>query len=600
MRELCFAELFNKMYGSILIVALLLLCLTGIVSASQITVSGLVYGLWDVDTVLVTGDIRIPPDNELTINAGVTVLFDGPWQMKVDQDAKIVAVGTPSAKILFKPLREGDTWRGIRMEMCCGLSILDYCDFKRAAVAGTGDTANGGAIHLHKSSLAIYHCTFDSCSADDGAAIFCTASSSPFITDCSFRCNNSSADRAVLSCDSSSAPLIQADTFMLNEGYSIRCSDSSDCVIRDNVLIENGGGICAVASNPLISGNRIENNKLDGINGFGINSLIEFNYIAENFHGIWLLKSNPIISCNLITNNDASSDTSRLSGGGGIQCFLSDTTRTTIIEHNVINGNKAVGGGGIGGFFSAATIRYNWIANNFAVEQGGGIYFNSTPLNGLIVEHNTIAFNSAGTSGGGLESPKVVLRHSIVYGNTPDTSQVSSSTYSSFIVDSCDIQGGWTGEGAGNIDIDPQFRDTANGDFYATSGAITTLPLPSCGNEIPDSMEIWIDPTATAVIDHPPLTLPTDFVLSQNYPNPFNPSTTIALSLPYRTDVRLEIFNTLGQLVRSLCNGVLPAGETHVVWDSRDGGGEVVSSGVYYYRLTAAGRTLTRKMLLLK
>jgi len=156
------------MYRSALLVAILLVAGSCLVSASQITVNGYVYGLWEADTVLVTGDIRIPPDNDLAIMPGVKVLFDGPWKFQVQQDAKIVAVGTPTQKIVFKPLHDGATWRGMRMEACCGLSILDYCEFKHAAVSGVGDTASGGAIYLDRSSLAIYHCTFDSCSAAYG------------------------------------------------------------------------------------------------------------------------------------------------------------------------------------------------------------------------------------------------------------------------------------------------------------------------------------------------------------------------------------------------------------------------------------------------
>src|SRR5512138_1865857 len=79
--------------------SLSLLFLNDSARASQITVSGYVYGTWEVDTVLVTGDIRIPPDNNLTINAGTKVLFDGNWQFRIDEYAQITAMGTPSNRI---------------------------------------------------------------------------------------------------------------------------------------------------------------------------------------------------------------------------------------------------------------------------------------------------------------------------------------------------------------------------------------------------------------------------------------------------------------------------------------------------------------------
>jgi endoglucanase Acf2 len=89
--------------------------------------------------------------------------------------------------------------------------------------------------------------------------------------------------------------------------------------------------------------------------------------------------------------------------------------------------------------------------------------------------------------------------------------------------------------------------------------------------------------------------LPTEFGLEQNYPNPFNPSTEINYSLPLAGQVRLEVFNTLGQKVSELVNAYQDAG-THRV--SFDGGN--LSTGLYLLRMTSGDLTLTRKMLLAK
>jgi hypothetical protein len=96
------------------------------------------------------------------------------------------------------------------------------------------------------------------------------------------------------------------------------------------------------------------------------------------------------------------------------------------------------------------------------------------------------------------------------------------------------------------------------------------------------------------------LTLPAQFELAQNYPNPFNPTTTISFSLPTASPVTLEIFNTLGQRVTVLTQNDLAAGEHKVVWDGTDDRGGDVASGVYFYRLSANGSHLSRKMMLLK
>lgn len=94
--------------------------------------------------------------------------------------------------------------------------------------------------------------------------------------------------------------------------------------------------------------------------------------------------------------------------------------------------------------------------------------------------------------------------------------------------------------------------------------------------------------------------LPQDFRLAQNYPNPFNPVTEIEFSLPVRSRARLSIYNVLGQSVRTIIDGELPAGTHRVVWDSKDDTGRLVATGVYLYRLTAGSYSATRKMLLIK
>jgi immune inhibitor A len=89
--------------------------------------------------------------------------------------------------------------------------------------------------------------------------------------------------------------------------------------------------------------------------------------------------------------------------------------------------------------------------------------------------------------------------------------------------------------------------------------------------------------------------IPVRMSLYQNYPNPFNPSTAIAFELTVSGDVRLVIYDLLGRVVDVPVEGFLPAGKHEVVWDGGDR-----PSGVYFYRLTTAEETLTRRMTLLK
>ena len=93
--------------------------------------------------------------------------------------------------------------------------------------------------------------------------------------------------------------------------------------------------------------------------------------------------------------------------------------------------------------------------------------------------------------------------------------------------------------------------------------------------------------------------LPARLQLGQNYPNPFNPSTIIPYQLPAATQVRLEVFNILGQRVATLVDGERPAGFHTATWDATDASGRGVGSGVYLYRLLGGGERLTRSMVLL-
>ena len=82
-------------------------------------------------------------------------------------------------------------------------------------------------------------------------------------------------------------------------------------------------------------------------------------------------------------------------------------------------------------------------------------------------------------------------------------------------------------------------------------------------------------------------------------PNPFNPRTSIRLDLPAPGPVRLRIFDPRGRLVRTLADGLAPAGRQDVIWDGCDGRGRAVASGVYVVELVApGGRAETRISLL--
>ncbi|MBM3321279.1 MAG: T9SS type A sorting domain-containing protein [Candidatus Eisenbacteria bacterium] len=94
--------------------------------------------------------------------------------------------------------------------------------------------------------------------------------------------------------------------------------------------------------------------------------------------------------------------------------------------------------------------------------------------------------------------------------------------------------------------------------------------------------------------------IPRREVLSANRPNPFNPSTSLVMRLDKASAGSVSVFDAGGRLVRTLSGGVLPAGETEIVWDGTDDRGSPVRSGVYFVRLDAGDQTLARKVSLVR
>jgi len=92
---------------------------------------------------------------------------------------------------------------------------------------------------------------------------------------------------------------------------------------------------------------------------------------------------------------------------------------------------------------------------------------------------------------------------------------------------------------------------------------------------------------------------PTEFALLQNFPNPFNPETTIGYNLAEGGDVSLRIYNIVGQVVRTLVNERQSAGRYQVRWSGSDDRGVAVSSGIYFYQVSAAGKFQDVKRLML-
>ncbi len=153
--------------------------------------------------------------------------------------------------------------------------------------------------------------------------------------------------------------------------------------------------------------------------------------------------------------------------------------------------------------------------------------------------------------------------------------------------------------------------------FYSSGGGIADISY----NRKDDVLAIplmWTNSyvllpiTPTLVPDGETVDVPQAFALSQNYPNPFNPSTTISFTVPGEAGSKspsmtgadrrivLAIYDLRGRRVKTLIDGTCREGLHTVSWDGRDGAGDPVTSGVYFYTLRIGENAVTRKMTIAK
>lgn len=146
---------------------------------------------------------------------------------------------------------------------------------------------------------------------------------------------------------------------------------------------------------------------------------------------------------------------------------------------------------------------------------------------------------------------------------------------------------------------------TALGDATAptTDGYVSGATLVRITNISASAATMYADMSVglAAGVDYPdqPI-MPDQFTLEQNYPNPFNPLTTIQFSLDIPARVQLNIYNTLGQKIKTLWDGPADAGTTTLQWDASDNNGQKMASGVYFYELKAGNTDETKKMILVQ
>ena len=303
-----------------------------------------------------------------------------------------------------------------------------------------------------------------------GGGIYCQWYSSPTITNCIISNNTANYSGGGIYCVMSSSPTI------------------SNCIIKDNTITGGshymgGGGIaCEYESSPVITNCTISGNSAPGPGG-GIycydyssptitNCTISGNSAGDDGGGIACHNdSSPIIANCIVSNNNA---LGAYADGGGIACQYNSSP--TISNCTIANNTTTWYGGGICCFdFSSPVMTNCIISNNKGTVFGGGIVCESDASPTVVnctISGNWVDGDGGGIASLGYSSPLVV--NSILWGNAASGTGNEISLFqewgpSTIDITFSDIQGGWTD--TGNIDTNPLFVDSANGDYHLTGSS---------------------------------------------------------------------------------------------------------------------------------
>lgn len=389
---------------------LLVILLTICLPVSSFAISGNVSGNWTIEDspVTVDGDVVVDNGTALTIDPGVVVRFTGPFSFTVK--GTLTAVGTSGRQIVFTRAAATDAskWHGIRFDNSDDASILEYCTVEY--------TNRQGENHLEVLGGGVF---IDGCS--------------PTIRSCTIRYNNCS------------------NTYRNGSGGGIYIGGGSSSRIEYNLIAGNlsdsGGGIFVGGESwPTISNNRIVSNTAYSSGG-GI-------YVAA-----W---AEATIESNIVRGN-----TAYYWGGGGITLWNNTCSGgpCTDVYNNVIYKNSAVieddtgfgNGGGLYCRYNQSNLFNNTIIANTAQGEGGGVYVLDQGNTYPTLTNTIIRNNSAPAS------PQIGLAEITLTGG--------GSLLSEAVVNNSNIEGGWSGTGAGNIDTQPLFTNPAVGHFQLLPGS---------------------------------------------------------------------------------------------------------------------------------
>lgn len=201
----------------------------------------------------------------------------------------------------------------------------------------------------------------------------------------------------------------------------------------------------------------------------------------------------------------------------------------------------------------------------------------------------------------GIGTPAMYTRYNFWVVNTGEGTDFFHLEASSGRAWSVEIVGSpTTGYIAAGDSVEVGVRTLVPGDAEDGDSDDLTLTATSAMDGTVFNSEVVTTTVTSSASDEWEGIVPGVFQLFQNYPNPFNPTTRIEFTLEQASEVRLEVYNVLGQRIKTLLEGYIPNGSHEAEWDGSTESGAKVSSGIYFYRLSTNEFSRTRKMMLMK
>jgi len=624
--------------------------------ASAIDVSGDQWGTWirENSPYNVVGHVRVPPESTLVIEPGVVVDFLGYYKFRVDSLATLLSVGTEDDSIVFTcdTLANPSRWQGIRFYKAASACSLKYCCIEHGDVTGNYPDHRGGGIFCHSSDISISYNFIAMNSADSGAGIYadssaCTISHNTIVGNYSVTQGGGIYTRY---CDDA---IISNNTISGNRalrGGGMACIRDENITVSDNIVSGNysfasGPSIRFQRSSGLITRNLVYGNWCEAFyagNGGGIytrkcgsdlivsENIVTGNNAAGRGGGIFCREANTIIINNTVTGN-------RASLGGG---FAARQYGHPLLINNIFWADTSENGqeiclrnqnfdpctltvlycdveGGESGVQIQPDCILNWSSGNLdsdPIFSGPGAKDFHLRWHSPCID----AGDFSRTDPDGTRSDIGALYfdqdvEGIVELYPPETPIVippegGEFTYDRWVFNPCDdtlIVDLWSYlyvPGDGRSDPFDQHSDR----FIPPHDSLGENNISGYVSGLKPAgdytLVCYIGDYPSGIIDSsyfyfskevsPP---PRNYALSQNYPNPFNATTMVNYQLPVDGYVKLEVYNVLGQKVATLVDSRQQTGYRSVTWDASN-----ISSGLYFYKLTAGDFTETRRMMLVK